>query len=54
MTSPALAAEPRPTPHMVCGLPGSGKSTLARQLEHELDLVRLTPDEWMLRLGGDP
>jgi predicted kinase len=39
---------------MVCGLPGSGKSTVARRLERELGLVRLTPDEWILRLGGDP
>jgi predicted kinase len=40
------------TLHMICGLPGSGKSTLAKRLEIERGLVRLTPDEWILGLGG--
>jgi predicted kinase len=34
------------------GLPCSGKSTLARTLEHEHSALRLTPDEWQLRLFG--
>jgi predicted kinase len=42
-----------PTLHLICGLPGSGKSTLAKQLERELAAVRLTPDEWMSRIGLD-
>ena len=32
------------------GLPCSGKTTLARQLEREFSALRLTPDEWHLRL----
>ncbi|MGZ8614581.1 MAG: AAA family ATPase [Actinomycetota bacterium] len=39
------------TLHMLCGLPGSGKSTLAKRLEIDRGVVRLTPDEWILRLG---
>lgn len=34
------------------GLPCSGKSTLARKLEHEHSALRLTPDEWQIRLFG--
>lgn len=41
------------TLHLLCGLPGSGKSTLAKRLEAELAVVRLTPDEWIVRLGRD-
>lgn len=42
------------TLHLVCGLPGSGKTTLACQLERELPALRLSPDEWILALDGDP
>ena len=41
------------TLHMVCGLPCSGKTTLARELERDLDAVRLTPDEWAMRMMGE-
>ena len=41
------------TLHFICGLPGSGKSTLAKRLERELPGLRLTPDEWMVRIVGD-
>lgn len=39
-----------PTIHLLCGLPGAGKTTLAKQLEADLPALRLTEDEWMLRL----
>ncbi len=41
-------------PHLVLmvGLPGAGKTTRARQLEVSLPALRLTPDEWILRLLG--
>lgn len=41
------------TLHLTCGLPCSGKTTLARQLEQEHQALRLTPDEWHIRLFGD-
>ena len=34
------------------GLPFSGKTTLARRLEREYSALRLTPDEWQVRLFG--
>jgi len=34
------------------GLPCSGKTSLARKLESERSALRLTPDEWQLRLFG--
>src|SRR6476659_6415304 len=40
------------TLHLMVGLPCSGKSTLARTLEHEHSALRLTPDEWQIRLFG--
>jgi hypothetical protein len=34
------------------GLPCSGKTTLARTLEQKYSALRLTPDEWQVRLFG--
>jgi len=36
----------------MCGLVAAGKTTLARRLAHDLPAVRLSRDEWMLRLYG--
>lgn len=40
------------TLHLMVGLPCAGKSTLAKQLEHEHSALRLTTDEWHVRLFG--
>ena len=40
------------TLHLMVGLPCSGKTTLARKLESACSALRLTPDEWQLRLFG--
>jgi predicted kinase len=40
------------TLHLMVGLPCSGKTTLARKFEYECSALRLTPDEWQLRLFG--
>lgn len=40
------------TLHLMVGLPCSGKTTLARELETKRSALRLTPDEWQLRLFG--
>jgi predicted kinase len=40
------------TLHLMVGLPCSGKTMLAQKLEHELPALRLTPDEWHIRLFG--
>lgn len=40
------------TLHLMVGLPCSGKTTLAREIEEKCAALRLTPDEWQLRLFG--
>ncbi len=40
------------TLHLMVGLPCSGKTTLARQLERKYSALRLTLDEWHIRLYG--
>ncbi len=40
------------TLHLIVGLPCSGKTTLARQLETRYSALRLTTDEWHVRLFG--
>jgi predicted kinase len=41
------------TLHLMVGLPCSGKTTLARKLEKKYWALRLTPDEWHIRLFGN-
>ena len=40
------------TLHLMVGLPCSGKTTLARQLETKYSALRLTTDEWHIKLFG--
>ena len=40
------------TLHLIVGLPCSGKTTLARKLEPKHSALRLTTDEWHIRLFG--
>jgi predicted kinase len=42
----------QPMVHLMCGLVAAGKTTLARELARELPAVRLSRDEWMVRLYG--
>ena len=42
-----------PTLHLMVGLPCSGKTTVARALEAKYSALRLTTDEWHIRLFGD-
>ena len=44
----------RPTIYVMVGLPGAGKTTRARQIEAERPALRLTLDEWMVPLFGEP
>jgi len=41
------------TLHLMVGLPCSGKTTEARRLEAQYSALRLTTDEWHIRLFGD-
>ena len=39
---------------LLVGLPRSGKTTIAKKLATEQNTLRLTPDEWMIPLFGEP
>jgi predicted kinase len=39
---------------LLVGLPGSGKTTIAKKPAKEQNALRLTPDEWMIPLFGEP
>lgn len=39
---------------VMVGLPAAGKTTVGRRLASEHAAIRLTPDEWMIPLFGDP
>jgi predicted kinase len=44
-----------PTVYLICGFIGAGKTTFAKQLEERTGAVRITKDEWSIRLiGNDP
>ena len=40
------------TLHLICGLPCAGKTTLAKRLEQQFSALRLTPDQFHIRLYG--
>ena len=45
----------KPTVYVLCGFIGAGKTTFARKLEARTGAVRITKDEWLIRLvGNDP
>jgi len=45
----------KPTVYLLCGFIGAGKTTFARKLEARTGAVRITKDEWLVRLiGHDP
>ena len=52
MPAPAAALPGRL--FVMVGVPGAGKTTRARQIESKRRALRLTPDDWMLPLFGEP
>lgn len=45
----------KPTVYILCGFIGAGKTTFAQELEVRTGAVRITKDEWLIRLiGNDP
>ena len=43
------------TVYLLCGFIGAGKTTFARKLDERTGAVRITKDEWLIRLiGHDP
>ena len=45
----------KPIVYLICGFIGVGKTTFAKKLEEKTGAVRITKDEWSVRLiGNDP
>ena len=45
----------KPTAYLICGYIGAGKTRFAKKLEKEISAIRITKDEWLIRLfGNDP
>ncbi len=42
----------QPIAHVICGFIGAGKTTFARKLENETGAIRITKDEWMIKIFG--
>ncbi len=51
---PYPVASPAATMLLMVGLPGAGKTTRAKELAAAHRALRLTPDEWMIPLFGEP
>jgi len=43
----------QPTAYVICGFIGAGKTTFARKLEKETKAIRITKDEWIVRIFGN-
>ncbi|MCL4360371.1 ATP-binding protein [Patescibacteria group bacterium] len=43
----------QPIAYLICGFIGSGKTTVARKLEEETGAVRITKDEWIIKIFGN-
>jgi predicted kinase len=45
----------KPIVYLICGFIGAGKTTFAKKLEEKTGAVRITKDEWSIRIiGNDP
>jgi hypothetical protein len=43
----------RPIAYVICGFIGAGKTTFARKLEKETKAIRITKDEWIIKIFGN-
>lgn len=43
----------KPIVYLICGFIGAGKTSFARKLEEKTGAVRITKDEWSIRLIGN-
>ncbi len=42
----------QPTAYLMCGFIGAGKTTFAKKLERETKAIRITKDEWVIKVFG--
>lgn len=43
----------QPKAYVICGFIGAGKTTFARKLENETGAIRITKDEWVIKIFGN-
>lgn len=43
----------QPIAYVICGFIGAGKTTFARKLEKETGAIRITKDEWVIKIIGN-
>lgn len=43
----------QPIAYVICGFIGAGKTTFARKLEKETGAIRITKDEWIIKIFGN-
>ena len=43
----------QPIAYVICGFIGAGKTTFARKLEKETGAIRVTKDEWIVKIFGN-
>jgi len=43
----------QPIAYVICGFIGAGKTTFARNLEKETGAIRVTKDEWIIKIFGN-
>lgn len=43
----------QPIAYVICGFIGAGKTTFARKLEKETGALRITKDEWIIKIFGN-
>ena len=43
----------QPIAYLICGFIGAGKTTFSRKLEKETGAIRVTKDEWMIKIFGN-
>jgi len=43
----------QPIVYVICGFIGAGKTTFARKLEKETNAIRITKDEWIIKIFGN-
>jgi predicted kinase len=43
----------QPIAYVICGFIGAGKTTFARKLEKETGAIRITKDEWVIKIFGN-
>lgn len=43
----------QPIAYVICGFIGAGKTTFARKLEKQTGAIRITKDEWIIKIFGN-